>query len=131
MGGQENNYTALLEKSFDQDFGPGRVAVISAGYSQTHTAEQLIALEKFGLQYQPDLVVLGFFAGNDFYDADPDRRRIVVGAATTDIFLDRDFYHVILGQPLVFQSRLILYLREIWDVYRHQRERSRRRASLL
>ncbi len=126
MGGQETNYTAILERQFEEDFGPGRVEVISAGYSQTHTGEQLVALEKFGLQYHPDLVVLGFFAGNDFYDADPNRRRIVVGASLTDVFPDRDFYHVVLGQPLVFRSRLLLYAEELWSVYWTNREHAQR-----
>lgn len=119
MGGPEGNYTALLEGMFAAEFGPGRVEVIAAGYSQTHTAEQLALLRKFGLRYNPDLVVLGFYAGNDFFDAHPQRKRIVLGAATTDIYLDRDFYTTFLGRPVVWQSRLWLFLRQKWIEYRY------------
>ena len=119
MGSPEGNYTALLEGLFEAEFGPGRVEVIAAGYSQTHTAEQLALLRKFGLRYNPDLVVLGFYAGNDFFDAHPQRKRIVLGAATTDIYLDRDFYTTFLGRPVVWQSRLWLFLRQKWIEYRY------------
>ncbi len=119
MGGPEGNYTALLERMFEAEFGPGRVEVIAAGYPQTHTAEQLALLRKFGLRYNPDLVVSGFYAGNDFFDAHPQRKRIVLGAATTDIYLDRDFYTTFLGRPVVWQSRLWLFLRKKWIEHRY------------
>ena len=125
MGGQRYNYTELLERAFALRLGEGRVEVINAGYSMTHTAEQLEALKKFGLQYNPDLVVLGFFAGNDFFDADPRRIRVVVGDAYTDVYRGRDPYFTLLGQPVVLQSRLFLNLRQIWIVrrqMRHQRQ---------
>jgi hypothetical protein len=114
MGGQECNYTALLERRFEAELGSSRVEVISAGYSQTHTAEQLALLKKFGLEYNPDLVVLGFTAENDFFDAHPQRRRIVYGGAMTDVYVGRSFYTTFLGQPLILRSRLLLFLRERW-----------------
>jgi len=115
MGGLERNYTSILEKKFSGEFGPGRVEVINAGYSQTHTGEQLVLLKKFGLLYEPDLVVLSVFAGNDFYDADPRRKRLAVGGGMTDVFSGRDFYTMVFGQPVVLKSRLLLYLREKWQ----------------
>ena len=36
-GGQKGNYTALLDRRFEQEFGEGRVEIICAGYPQTHT----------------------------------------------------------------------------------------------
>ena len=115
-GGPEVNYTALLEKRLQQEFGEDRVEVICAGYPGTHTAEQLALLEKYGLQYEPDLVVLGFYAGNDFAEADPRRKRIVVGGATLDIVEGQDFYTTLLGQPLILRSRLLLFVQEKWKV---------------
>lgn len=112
MGGLEKNYVSLVERKLEAEFGPDRVEVINAGYSQTHTGEQRGLLEKFGLQYNPDMVVLSCFAGNDFFDADPRRRRIAVGGGMIDVFADKDLYFVVFGQPVVFQSRLVLYLKE-------------------
>lgn len=124
MGGRERNYVSLLDKLFEEEFGPGRVEVINAGYSQTHTAEQLALLNKYGILYKPDLTVLSVFAGNDFYDADPNRKRIAIGGGMTDVFADRDFYAVVLGKPVVLQSRLVLYLREKWRSLEKRAEES-------
>ena len=60
-------------------------------------------LKKFGLQYNPDLVILGFFMGNDFVDADPYRKRIAFNNAYADI--DKRHEHRILGYPFVFPFR--------------------------
>ena len=114
MGGLEKNYTALVENLFEEKFGSGKVEVICGGYSQTHTGEQLTLLKKFGLLYNPDIVLLAVFAGNDFFDADPLRFRIAFGGGMTDVFAGRDYYAVILGQPLIFRSRLALYVQEKW-----------------
>ncbi len=111
MGGQTENYTAVLEALFESRFGPDRVEVISAGYSMTHTGEQLALYRKFGARYHPDLVVLGFFAGNDFYDALPNRRRIVFAGVPTDVFLNRDFYTVVFGRPFLLRSRVLNFIK--------------------
>jgi lysophospholipase L1-like esterase len=116
MGGRYCNYTALLRKQLQAEFGD-RIEVIASGYSQTHTAEQLAMLKKFGLQYNPDLVVLGFFTGNDFFDAHPFRKRIVYGGAVTDIYTNRSLYTTLWGQPVMLKSRLLLFLRERWLEY--------------
>ena len=76
-------------------------------------------LKKYGLQYKPDLVVLGFYAGNDFFDAHPSRKRIVVGSVPVDVYEGQDFYTTLLNQPLVFRSRLLLFAQEKWKVYKH------------
>lgn len=116
MGGRYCNYTALLRNRLQAEFG-NRIEVISSGYSMTHTAEQLAMLKKFGLQYHPDLVVLGFFTGNDFFDAHPFRKRIVYGGAVTDVYTNRTLYTTLWGQPVTLNSRLFLFLRERWLEY--------------
>lgn len=132
--GPEGNYVGRLEEMLRQALPDVGIDVINAGYPQTHTGQQLAVLRKFGLQYRPDLVVLGFFTGNDFYDADPDRMRIVVGGVATDIRRDRDFYRVLFGQPLVWKSRLALFVEEKWNelstVDAGQRERFLKPASV-
>lgn len=115
--GPDGNYVGLIEQLLAAAHPDRPVEVINAGYPATHTGQQLEVLRKFALSYQPDLVVLGFFVGNDFYDADPGRRRIVVGGAATDV-RDGDFYRVVFGQPLVWRSRLALILEEKWKELR-------------
>ena len=115
-GGRDGNYTALLEKKFNSTPGMPEVEVINAGYPMTHTGEQLVMLKKFGLLYSPDLVVLGFFAGNDFIDADPYRKRIVVNDTLMDI--DRRHEIRLLGYPFVLKSRLLTFVEQKYTVFR-------------
>ncbi|MDT9300014.1 MAG: hypothetical protein P5694_06845 [Limnospira sp. PMC 1286.21] len=115
-GGQEGNYTALLENQFSQHYGQHQVDVINAGYPGTHTAEQLALLKKYGLQYNPHLVVLGFFVGNDFVDADPYRKRIIVN----DLYIDIDPRQelIIFGYPIIPKSRLLLFIQQKYKIFR-------------
>ncbi len=114
-GGREGNYTALLETMFERRDGSHKIDIVNTGYPGTHTGEELAMLKKYGLQYNPDLVVLGFFVGNDFVDADPDRKRIVVNGAYVDISKSRE--HKFLGYPIIPQSRLLLFLEQKYRVY--------------
>lgn len=120
IGGQNGNYTALLERMLESRYGSHKVDVINAGYSMTHTGEQLAMLRKFGLQYNPDLVVLGFFVGNDFIDADPDRKRIVVNGVYLDISKRREYRF--LGYPIVAQSRLKAFLEQKYKIWSEERK---------
>lgn len=98
-GGREGNYTTILEQRFERHYGDNRVEVINSGYPSTHTAEQLDMLKKYAIQYQPDMVVLGFFAGNDILDADPYRKRIILAGLYIDI--DKRFEFTFLGKPII------------------------------
>lgn len=119
-GGQQGNYTALLENQFREHYGQHRVDVINAGYPGTHTAEQLALLKKYGLQYNPHLVLLGFFVGNDFLDADPYRKRIIVN----DIYIDIDPRQelIIFGYPIIPKSRLLLFIQQKYKIFREARK---------
>ncbi len=99
-----------------------KVEVINVGYPGTHTGEQLAMLKKFGLPFQPDLVILGFFAGNDFVDADPFRKRIALNGMHIDI--DRRSEIRFLGRPIVFKSRLWIFLQQKWKVYQEMQKES-------
>ncbi|MGK7920817.1 MAG: hypothetical protein AB4080_12515 [Trichodesmium sp.] len=114
-GGKEGNYTALLEKKFENFYGKSQVEVINVGYPGTHTGEQLAMLKKYGLQYNPDLVVLGFFVGNDFRDADPERKRIIVNGIYLDI--DNKDELIIFGYPIIGKSRLLMFIQQKYKVY--------------
>ena len=119
-GGLKANYTNLLEEMFEQRYGSHQVDVINAGYPGTHTGEQLLMLKKYGLQYNPDLVILGFFAGNDFLDADPNRKRIVVNGCFVDI--DKNHEHRLFGYPIIFESRLQVFLTQKYESYTMARQ---------
>jgi hypothetical protein len=115
-GGKDGNYTALLEEKLNESSRAQRVEVINASWPMTHTGEQLLMLEKYGLQFQPDVVVLGFFAGNDFLDADPHRKRIVVNDVYVDIDKRREL--TVFGYPIVPGSRLLLFVAQKYRIFR-------------
>ncbi len=62
---QDSTFSAVLERYLNHN--KIRAEVINAGVSGFGTAEELVFLENEGFKYQPDVVVLGFFA-NDFED---------------------------------------------------------------
>jgi hypothetical protein len=129
-GGQQGNYTNLLEEKFAKYYGDDRVEIINAGYPGTHTGEQLALLKKYAIQYNPDLVILGFFAGNDVKDADPKRKRIIVNDLYVDIKRDEEL--IILGYPIIKQSRLWLFVQQKWKIWQsyQQAQKDLKKSSL-
>lgn len=124
-GGREGNYAGLLEAHLAEALGPGRVEVINAGFPGTHTAEQLALLRAEGLDFAPDLVLLGFFAGNDFLDAVPDTRHIAYGPRVIEVGIDSLPLRTLFGQPLLLISRIRLLL----DTRREERDWQRAQAT--
>jgi len=57
-----------LEALLNEGGGPIRYEVIDGGCGGWGTAQQLLYLREQGLAYQPDLVLLAFFVGNDVGD---------------------------------------------------------------
>ena len=114
VGRREEIYPALLRRKLAEHCGAHKIEVINAGYLMTHTGDQLAMLKKYGLQYNPDLVLLGFFVGNDFIDADPNRKRIVVN----DIYMDIDKRNelIVLGYPIIAKSRLLLFIEQKYKI---------------
>ena len=60
---RSSNYLALLERELS-DVGP--VEVINMGVSATEPRDYLALLVNEGLAFAPDLVLVGFYVGNDF-----------------------------------------------------------------
>lgn len=60
-------FSQLLEQQLNL-LKTKKFEVINLGYSGYGTAQEYLALQKFGLKYQPDLVVLNFYADNDVSD---------------------------------------------------------------
>jgi len=122
-GGTSGNYIPRLERAFEEHYGAHVVDIVNAGYPGTHTGEQLQLLKAIGLQFDPDAVVLGFFAGNDFHDAGPSRRRVAVNGLYVDLNTQYDFETALWGRPLVSRSRLALLT---WYTWQRVRETWRR-----
>jgi lysophospholipase L1-like esterase len=101
--GGERNYTHLVDQEFTRSRHVPSIEVLNAGYPMTHTGEQFALLKRTLPILDPDLVVLAFFAGNDFMDAQPFRKRIVANDALIDIDSRREMR--LFGRPIVFQSR--------------------------
>jgi|SRR5688572_69194 len=116
IGGRDGNYVGRLRQKLKNHYGDRNIEVINAGYPGTHPGEQLAVLKKYGLQYNPNLVVLGFFAGNDFAEAEPNRKTIIINDSIVRI--DRRHERKLLGYPIVFQSRLLLFVKQRYKVYR-------------
>lgn len=114
VGKLDRNYTALLENKFEEYYGEHRVDVINTGYPTTHSGEQLLMLKRYGLQYNPDLVFLGFFCGNDFVEAHPYRKRIIVNTTFFDI--DRRYERTLFGYPIVKKSRLWYFIKQRYRI---------------
>ena len=116
--GRDDNYVGVLRELVKERFPERKIDVINAGYPMTHTGEQLDLLERFGLEYQPDLVVLGFFIGNDFLDGGPYRKRIVVNETFLDI--DKRRETVLFGYPIVARSRVFEFIRQQIRILREE-----------
>jgi hypothetical protein len=76
----------------------------------THTGEQLALLKQTLPLLDPDLVVLAFFAGNDFVDAKRFRKRIIANDALIDI--DSRHEMRLFGRPILFRSRAWTLVRQ-------------------
>jgi hypothetical protein len=62
---QSNTFSAIIDKYLNTN--GYKTEVINSGVSGFSTAEELIYLENEGIKYNPDVVVLGFYA-NDYQD---------------------------------------------------------------
>ncbi|MFZ5451857.1 MAG: SGNH/GDSL hydrolase family protein [Thermodesulfobacteriota bacterium] len=64
-----HNYHAFLQKKFGE-LGGRQVEVVNAGMMGMGPGFYWHILNKFGDRFQPDLVLVGFFVGNDFVEYD-------------------------------------------------------------
>jgi hypothetical protein len=62
----EDAFTAQLEKMLNANASSKRFEVLALGKMGFGTADEYIRYLNFGLAYDPDLVVVAFFTGNDF-----------------------------------------------------------------
>lgn len=62
-------YPRLLEKRLNDLSGYDRYEVLNFGVTSYGTVKEAYVLEKEVMRFSPDLVILGFFVGNDFTDS--------------------------------------------------------------
>ena len=104
-GGRDCSYPALL----GQRLRPSGHEVVNAGYPSTGTPEEFGILKRFGMTYEPDVVLLSFFVGNDFHDSSPWRKRVIVNGIQVDI--DPREEVTLFGYPIVPGSRILRIVR--------------------
>lgn len=116
-GNLDGNYTALLEQQFEDYYGAPKVEVINVGFPMADPPMYLGMLQKYGLKFNPDLVVLGFFVGNDLHTP-VNQKRIVLNDTFIDI--DRTKELKILGYPIIGQSRVKMFLQQRYRIFQEQ-----------
>lgn len=67
------NYPALLEQKFTAEEGDGKVEVLNFGVGGYNLVNYEAVLRKKAMQYDPDLIIIGFCGGNDFLLPSPEQ----------------------------------------------------------
>ncbi|MDJ1178543.1 hypothetical protein PJF56_06685 [Roseofilum sp. BLCC_M91] len=116
-GDLDGNYTAILEKQFQAYYGAPKVEVINVGFPMADPPMYLEMLKKYGLKFNPDLVILGFFVGNDLHTP-VNQKRIVLNDTFIDV--DRTKEVKLFGYPLIGQSRVWLFLQQRYRMFQEQ-----------
>lgn len=105
---QDSTFSAVLERMLNQ---PNRTAeVINTGTSGFSNAEALVLLENEGFKYNPDVVVLAFFA-NDFED---NLKSGLFGLEGKGSLIEKRYEHIpgVHIQNLIYSIPLIQWLSE-------------------
>ena len=66
---KKQNYNNFLQQKFIGS-GKGEVEIVNAGMEAMGPGYYWHILNKFGDLFKPDLVLVGFFVGNDFEEAE-------------------------------------------------------------
>lgn len=72
LADKKKNYHNFLENKFDMAYGRGKIEIINTGIPRIGPGYYLHILEKYGDLLKPDLVLVGFFVGNDFMESNFD-----------------------------------------------------------
>lgn len=64
----EDAFPQVLEKRLNAQSAGRRFEVLGLGISAYGTRHEYLALKHYGRRYEPDLVILAFFTGNDVWD---------------------------------------------------------------
>jgi hypothetical protein len=91
---------ALLQKRVDK-----KIEIISLGIGGAGTGWELLIFEKLGMLYEPDLVILAFHPGSDFFNNHP----------RLETKFDKPFF-IIRNEKisLIDYSKMEIYVKKIW-----------------
>lgn len=67
----ERSFTSLLETELNRRGAPVRFEVLNLGQSGFGTTDEYVRWMNFGVRYQPDLVLVAFYPGNDIRNNSP------------------------------------------------------------
>jgi hypothetical protein len=65
---QEEAYPKVLEKRLQSAYGP-QIQVVNAGVGGWDPLQYAQYYEHYGYRFEPDLILIGFFVGNDTFDS--------------------------------------------------------------
>jgi GDSL-like Lipase/Acylhydrolase family len=68
---QEEAYPKVLERRLQSLYGP-RIQVVNSGVGGWEPFQYAQYFEHYGYQFEPDLILVGFFVGNDTFDPGTD-----------------------------------------------------------
>ena len=116
-GGYENNYWTKTEMDLQKSLGKNKVEILNQGTSQIGPAYLLKLLKQESINFDPDVVILSIFVGNDFIESDSAIFRKVRFGYPLDIYLTKvnDIFDPIRNSYLwFFCSNNMLCLKDTW-----------------
>lgn len=132
----ESTLARLLEERLNGDLGQGKIEVVSAGVSGYGTSSELLYFEREGKRYQPDLVLLAFYPGNDVKNNSPTLEDALKPVYGPDGTLEKVVGEGVRPQPggwrgLVASSDMYHYFRQILLIRHSELAQSLIRHGLL
>lgn len=130
----DKTFTALLEQSLNGNASSMRYEVMALGQSGFGTADEYLRYLEFGATYNPDLVILAFFTGNDFrnnsrflsrdrigfYFEFDQEQQLVLDRSLIDAYEKSLTYSRRIFQELKTRSHLVSLISERVYLLRHQ-----------
>lgn len=114
----KHNYNFILEEKFAAAY-PGKVGIVNAGMPGVGPGYYWRILEKYGDRIKPDLVMVGFFVGNDFTESE---LFIVIGNFISE---PKDLKKKMVRYFEVRNSRLGKLVNRKYTAYCEERRRTR------
>ncbi|MBU4233348.1 MAG: hypothetical protein L6277_05205 [Desulfobacterales bacterium] len=119
------NYNDILQQQFIAS-GKDEIEIVNAGMEAMGPGYYWHILNKYGELFQPDLVLMGFFVGNDFTEAD---FSVYIGNFISE---PKDLYKRYLGYDQFYHWRLYRLLKNKYTRYREaqlRKEEAKRQPS--